>query len=259
MWVLWPGNPVTIASSIIKQDGDNGKSGISNGIVALRFITVEAANLFKKLFHGVEIYYQNYAVDGFNEATGQDWELNRVEPRLTWYLTTLDITMADTNKTRGFRKYDLPHRDLRDRGHGNKGQHALWQTHFAAVDYECWPHERVRYLVNPYSGWAYWGANQASRDVDPYIHLPDSSYWDAMGLYHLQFDGTVRSRYLGDWINRVERQKAYEDDEYWTQTQDNERTPVLDHEVSTYQQARQRPGRAASRDVSRRPRRGRAR
>ena len=79
--------------------------------------------------------------------------------------------------------------------------------------------------------------------------------WD----YHPQLDGTIRSRDLGDWINRVERQKAYEDDEFWTQAQDDERTPVLDQDITTYQQARQRPGRAASRDVSRRPRRQRAR
>ena len=70
--VLWPGNPVTIASSLMKQDADNGKTGISNGLVSLRFITVEAAKLFKKLFHGVEIYYQNYEVEGFMDASGQD-------------------------------------------------------------------------------------------------------------------------------------------------------------------------------------------
>ena len=37
-----------------------------------------------------------------------------------------------------------------------------------------------------------------------------------MGLYHPQLDGTVRSRDLGVWINRVERQKAYEDNEFWS-------------------------------------------
>ena len=57
----------------------------------------------------------------------------------------------------------------------------------------------------------------------------------------------------------MERQKAYEDEKFWIQAQDDERTPVLDQDVATYREARQRPGRAASRDVSRRPRRPRAR
>ena len=63
---------------------------------------------------------------------------------------------------------------------------------------------------------------------------------------------------MGAWVNVVEKQLAYDDTEYWTEIHNRKRVATLDRDVTTYQQARQRPARAYSRGPSRGPgRRGR--
>ena len=82
--MFWPGNCVTLTSSIIKVDCKNGKTGVNQGMAALRFVTVEAAELFKKLFNGLEIWYQQYSNEPFVGNSVQDLKLNKYKPELIW-------------------------------------------------------------------------------------------------------------------------------------------------------------------------------
>ena len=189
-----------------------------------------------------------------------DWYRNKIEPGYSWYHTKLDVKWTTPDKVRAFRNGDVPPRHLLQRGHGEMGQHALWQCHFPCMDYECWPKERVTIYVDPFSGNAFEEAKMHDRNASPYICYPDATYWDAIGTFNGWADGTVRYSDLGAWVNLVEKQMAYDSKEYWSEYHERNRVPTLNEEAATYREARQRTARAYSRGPSRGPqRRGNAR
>ena len=115
-------------------------------------------------------------------------------------------------------------------------------------------------MVDPYSGNAFDEAKKTNHKVDPYVHLADASYWDAIGTFNPWFEGSVRYSDVGAWINGIEKQLAYEDTQFWGLTHERNWAPVLDQDTATYMQARRRPARAFSQEPSQRPaRRGRPR
>ena len=256
--VLWPGNCITVASSIVKTDlstlnRKNERSSINQGVCALRFVSEDAAALFMKLFNGLTVYYQNYDTDSFEHMVGREWVTDKlVEPK-AWYKTELEITWAKREKFRPFYRNEVPHPYLLERGYGELGQHALWQAHFPAKDHESWPVHDVKIYVDPYSPISYHNLRMRDPHAEPLICYPDASYWDAIGVRNPWRDGTVRSRDIGCWVNPVEKQIAYEDTEFWSPRHGRKRNATLDQDCPTYEQARLRPARAYSRGPSRGP------
>ena len=251
--------------SIIKADAENNMGLINRGMAAVRFLTIEIANLFERFFHGLEVYYVNWKqTDARGERIDhrrEDRERNRVRPEMEWYYTKLEVAKTDPRKKRGFRMQEFPHRNLLQRGPmPGKHQHCLYQAHFAPYDYVQWPTvpitcgpSCVGWQANPYSGIDFLENRRYDRGFRPFLPAPDATYWRAMGFMHPRLDLSAKPINLGCWINNLERQIAYEDDNYWTAPQDAARLPYLNQYLAGGYAARRRPGRAVSRVNSRTP------
>ena len=57
--MVWIGNPFILGVKILYEDTAN-HGGISTGTAALRFVTVELADMFVKMVNGLEIFYEQY-------------------------------------------------------------------------------------------------------------------------------------------------------------------------------------------------------
>ena len=260
--VLYPGNPFIISLSLLKQDPHNNQGVLSNGLAAVRFITRELAEYFKKLFNGVRIYYTNYDVERYKNDNWQQLSNNKVAHNVIWYHTNLDVSWTAANKKRGFRRNEFPHHELLHRGTASergwgKHQHCLWQKDFAAYDYVQWPigYTEIKWLVDPYTGEEFNHEQRLDRHFLPFVCGPDASYWAAMGCLNPKVDLTVRQDHLGCWINQREREKAWEDDTFFTEVQGQQRNVHLNTSLPTHRAARNQAGRAVSRAPSRRPNR----
>ena len=252
--MLWPGNPFIISLSLLKQDTHNDPGPVSNGIAAVRFITVEMAQLFLNLFNGVKLYYRNYDTDDFKYYTTHQLKRNKTVPPVVWYYTWLTVSFTEVDKKRGFRQFELPHRELLARCEGRKPQHCLWQKDFACYDYPQWVtnDREINWLVDPCTGDAYSKELKTDRFALPLICAPDNSYWAAMGCYHPKVDLTVKQDSLGCWINQVERESAWNDETFFTEIQRQQRAPRLTAALPTHQDVRRQAGRAVSHAPNRR-------
>ena len=138
--MLWPGNPFIISLSLLKQDTGNDPGPVSNGIAAVRFITKEMAQMFLNLFNGAKLYYTNFDTSDFTYYTTHQLKRNKTVPPVTWYYTWLSVSFTESDKRRGFRYFELPHRDLLARCEGRKPQHCLWQKDIACYDSVSYTH-----------------------------------------------------------------------------------------------------------------------
>ena len=220
----------------------------------MRFITVEMAQMFLNLFHGVKVYYRNYDTSEFRYYTEPQLKRNKIVPPITWYYTWLSVTFTEPGKKRGFRYFELPHDNLLARCADRKPQHALWQKDFSAYDYPNWvtDDQEINWLINPLTGEAYIKEARGDRFTDPLIVVPDNSYWEAMGCYHPKRDLTIKQNSLGCWINQAERELAWEDQTFFTETQRQLRAPRLTTDFPTYRDVRRQAGRAVSHAPNRR-------
>ena len=111
---------------------------------------------------------------------------------------------------------------------------------------------------NPFTGTAYAESLKDNPHAERLIHLPDCSYWEAMGLYHPRVDGSVKLSHEGVWINGYERSLADDDTELFTPKMAESRLPIFSWTVPNYQAVKRStshtPGEASSKesDVKRR-------
>ena len=76
-----------------------------------------------------------------------------------------------------------------------------------------WLKANPRWMINRYSGDYYTDMLRRSKPgqfVKPMLHIPDASYWEAMGRYDGIRDGTVkyRSNPIGAWEDHETRVNA---------------------------------------------------
>ena len=149
---------------------------------------------------------------------------------------------------------NFPHRSLLHRMQAGKPEHMMWQSHYAAYDYPLWSLKRVYWQFNPFTGTDYLNMLNDNPNIERLIHLPDATYWEAMGMYHPREDGSIKVRHDGLWLNRAERECAEDDDEFITEAMRQARQPIFNRTTPNYRTARrsasQTAGRASSRGAS---------
>ena len=249
--VLWPGNPFVLAISILTRKVQNNHTGLNSGLVAMRFATVELAELFIKLFDGLQIYYMQYDQPNTDKWQSQEWKLDRRPEPVKWYFTDLEISFTIPEKQRKMSKRNFPHRQLLRRLESGKPEHMLWQSHYATYDYPLWSLNNVVWKFNPYTGKAFDDMYKDDPDAERLIHHPDASYWEAMGMHHLRTDGSIKVYDNGLWLNSSERAYADNDQRYITEAMHRARQPTFHmHTDQNYRAVRgsasQTPGQASS-------------
>ena len=151
-------------------------------------------------------------------------------------------------------KKRFPHQYLLHRLQHSKHEHCLWQSNFAAYDYPLWSLRNVWWQFNPFSGKQYLAQLNDNPDAERLIHLPDCSYWEAVGLHHPREDGTVKVKDEGVWINPAERAWAEDDNQFVTSAMYQSRQPSFNRAIPNYRTARrsasQTAGRASSRGTA---------
>ena len=129
----------------------------------------------------------------------------------------------------------------------------LWQAWLPAKDHEMWLKSSLRWMVNPHSGLVYERSARDARSgdrVNPLIHVPDASYWDAVGRFNGIHDGTIRCRgdAIGAWEDQEARRHAEVGDTFTTRGQivNDPRASHSVHPAMRRSSPRRRSRRAAS-------------
>ena len=187
----------------------------------IRFFNNAVAQYFIDCVDGVEVFYENFQI------------VKNMAPHLKskpgvgergWYQTRIKAEFVRSEY--GFPRFDNAEwlvNEIRELMEGS-AEKLLWQAWLPSKDHEMWLKDSPRWMVNPHSGVVYErnarDARQGDR-VSPLIHVPDASYWDAVGRFNGIHDGTIRCRgdAIGAWEDQEARRQAEVGDTFTTRGQ----------------------------------------
>ena len=177
---------------------------------------MELAEHYIKLFHGVEIFYEQYQV--LESSTRDELKADHQLPKVIWYQTLIDASIGKNTRNLRWRgKFPMDNPPIRHRV-SKRSESMMWQFAMPCYDFELW-YPESHWMVNPNSGCklAEMRANDAAFPC--YIKHPDVSFWEAVG--HLEGASNGRrirpvsnTRTGGLWESPAEYQDAWGSDCY---------------------------------------------
>ena len=232
--MLQPGHPLILGVKHLYQDvmvdGVQHKySPFHRGNMIIRFFNNAVAQHFIDCVNGVEVFYENFQIV---KNLAPHLKSNPGAGERGWYQTRIKAEFV--NSEYGFPRFDDSEwlvNELRELMEGSP-EKLLWQAWLPSKDHEMWLKDGPRWMVNTCSGVVYERnvreARQGER-VDPLIHVPDASYWDAVGRFSGIRDGTIKCRgdAIGAWEDHECRRQAEMGDTFTTRGQ-----IVSDHRAS---------------------------
>ena len=228
--MCWVGNPFILGVKVLYQDSGSNHGEVCTGTAALRFPTVELAKHFIKLFHGLEVYYQQYVVQGL--VTREEMRSDHPLPKIGWYQTNINATICMPNKTRNVSwqvTFPLSSPPVRYRIQERR-ESLLWQCAMPCYDFELWCHD-AKWLINPNTGVKLDEMRVHNRAFGCYVKHADISFWEAVG----HREGSSNGRKIwpesdclvgGLWSNHEEYSTAWESTEFVDADDEAHRRPV---------------------------------
>jgi len=213
--MVWIGNPFILGVKILYEETDN-HGGVSTGTAALRFATVELADQYIKMFHQLELFYEQYEI--LESPSREELNANLESPRVVWYQTLIDVTIGtDTRNLPWKLRFPLDNPPVRYRMR-NKQESLMWQCPMPRYDFDLW-HSDSRWLVNPNSGRKLEEMRVNNKGFPCYVKHPDVSFWEAVGHREGSSNGrslwpVSQTRVGWLWESPQEYEALWNDDSY---------------------------------------------